>query len=631
MNREPIRNRRQRGYVRPLLELLEARLVLNIDYGDAMVPYKTLLAEGGPSHNAVGPTLGPQRDIEADGAHSVAANADDISGSPDDEDGVLFGTMRAGQLGATATVRVAGGPAELNAWIDFNRDGAWGGPGEHIAKGVNVVSGDNAITFDVPSSARDGSTYARFRVSTAGDLAPAGAAQNGEVEDYVVTVLPPKASLSLFTTHNISITADSARSVFAADMDGDGDMDALSASDYDNEIAWHENDGNQNFTAHIIYSLADSAQSVYAADVDGDGDMDALSASEDDNKIVWYENNGSQVFTPRIISQTPSGANSVFAADVDSDGDMDILSASRVDDRIAWFENNGSQVFTLRTITTQANRAHSVYAADVDSDGDMDVLSASAGDSKIAWYENNGSQVFTTRIITVTMTGANSVFATDLDGDGDIDVLSAAINDARITWYENNGSQVFTARTIYTAIDQAYGVYAADVDGDGDTDVLGAFSFFVKIAWFENDGNQNFTTRPITITAADARSVFAADVDNDGDMDVLSASKNDDKIAWYENSRAKSHLLQDNPVGPPIVPIPPPLPTAHRANAATLAGRASNYQANLFDFGNQLAPVVEREHAIRHRALSHEHVDAWDAGFFGTSLNEWLATESLIT
>ena len=32
--------------------------------------------------------------------------------------------------------------------------------------------------------------------------------------------------------------------------------------------------------------------SVFAADMDGDGDMDILSASHNDNTIAWYENNG---------------------------------------------------------------------------------------------------------------------------------------------------------------------------------------------------------------------------------------------------------------------------------------------------------------------------------------------------
>ena len=91
-------------------------------------------------------------------------------------------------------------------------------------------------------------------------------------------------------------------SVFAADVDGDGDTDVLSASCYDDKIAWYENDGSQNFTAHTITTAADGARSVFAADVDGDGDTDVLSASVYDDKIAWYENDGSQNFTAHTIS-----------------------------------------------------------------------------------------------------------------------------------------------------------------------------------------------------------------------------------------------------------------------------------------------------------------------------------------
>ncbi|MBJ77271.1 MAG: hypothetical protein CMJ98_09670, partial [Planctomycetes bacterium] len=41
---------------------------------------------------------------------------------------------------------------------------------------------------------------------------------------------------------------------------------------------------------------ADSAQSVYATDLDGDGDADVLSASYYDDKIAWYENQGGGLF-----------------------------------------------------------------------------------------------------------------------------------------------------------------------------------------------------------------------------------------------------------------------------------------------------------------------------------------------
>jgi hypothetical protein len=41
------------------------------------------------------------------------------------------------------------------------------------------------------------------------------------------------------------------------------------------------------FTTHTITTGAVRAVSVYAVDLDGDGDMDVLSASRGDNKIAW--------------------------------------------------------------------------------------------------------------------------------------------------------------------------------------------------------------------------------------------------------------------------------------------------------------------------------------------------------
>ena len=512
------------------------------DFGDTPSPYPTRLVENGARHTATGPTLGANRDEELDGTHSLGADADDTTGTPDDEDGVSFGTIQVGQLGAGLIVNVQNAPAgaRLDAWIDFNADGSWGGPFEQIADTKVVVNGDNPITFDVPSWAVDGMTYARFRLSTAGGLGPAGSAGDGEVEDYQVTIGSPSPVDGVFGGQNvISDSADYALSVFAADMDGDGDMDVLSASNGDSKIAWYENDGSQNFTAYTISDTAGGARSVFAVDMDGDGDMDVLCALAYDDEIAWYENDGSQNFTEHTITSTADEVHSVFAADVDGDGDMDVLSASAADNKIAWYENDGSQNFTQHTILITAGEAWSVFAADVDGDGDMDVLSASDADSgTVAWYENDGSQNFTPHTVSSTANDAWSVSAADMDGDGDMDVLSASRYDDKIVWHENDGSQSFTTHTISTTADYPTFVFAADVDGDGDMDVLSSSLYDNKIAWYENDGSQNFAAYTISSTALWARSVFAADVDGDGDLDVLSASATDDKIAWYENLMA---------------------------------------------------------------------------------------------
>ena len=161
----------------------------------------------------------------------------------------------------------------------------------------------------------------------------------------------------------ISNGADEVWSTYAADIDSDGDLDALSASRMDDSIAWYENDAGDgtSWTERTISSDADDARSVFAADVDGDGDLDALSASRGDDAIAWYENETGDgtSWTARTISSVADGASSVYAADVDGDGDLDALSASQLDDAIAWYVNNAGDGtnWTARTISSAAEKS----------------------------------------------------------------------------------------------------------------------------------------------------------------------------------------------------------------------------------------------------------------------------------
>ena len=346
----------------------------------------------------------------------------------------------------------------------------------------------------------------------------------------------------------IGTTADSPRGLFAADVDGDGDVDVLSASVADDKVAWYENvagDGSA-WTARTITTAADGVRSVFAADVDGDGDVDALSASTYDNVVAWYENtNGDgSAWTPRSISTNAAGVRSVFAADVDGDGDLDALAAATLGDATIWYENvNGDgSSWTTRVIATTADGPASVFAADVDGDGDVDALSASYYDDTIAWYENVGGSgtSWTPRTIATTADGALAVFAADMDGDGDVDALSASFGDDRIAWYENVGGagSAWTARTISTSGDGSYAVFAADVDGDGDVDALSASGYDDKIAWYENETVHRGAVFPeqnlVSSASPGADSVRAVDIDGDGDLDALVAA--DGKIAWRQNT-----------------------------------------------------------------------------------------------
>jgi hypothetical protein len=338
----------------------------------------------------------------------------------------------------------------------------------------------------------------------------------------------------------ITTNAADAISIYASDLDGDGDMDILSASVSDNKIAWYENDGSGNFGAQqIITTDAASASSAYASDLDGDGDMDVLSASEGDNKIAWYENDGMGNFgAQQIITTAANGAYSVYASDLDGDGDMDVLSASVLDDKIAWYENDGSGNFGAPQIITNDITGIAaptfVYASDLDGDGDMDILGASRFQGDMVWYENDGMGNFGEgQIISLGAVGTDYAYASDLDGDGDMDVLSTY--SSAIAWYENDGSGNFGEQQIIsTDFSELLSVYASDLDGDGDMDVLSASYDYAQIVWYENDGMGNFGEQQIIATDVNgAWPIHASDLDGDGDMDILSAFGN--TVAWYEN------------------------------------------------------------------------------------------------
>ncbi len=335
--------------------------------------------------------------------------------------------------------------------------------------------------------------------------------------------------------------------VYATDVDGDGDTDVLGAAINADDITWWENNGSEVFTEHTIAGDFDGAWSVYATDVDGDGDTDVLGTAEYADEIAWWENNGSEIFTEHTIATNYDCARSVYAADVDGDGDVDVLGAAYNAGDITWWENNGSEVFTEHTIAGNFNGAHSVYATDVDGDGDTDVLGAAWHIDDITWWENNGSEVFTEHTIAGNFDGACSVYATDVDCDGDMDVLGAAWYAGDITWWENNGSEVFTEHAIAGNFTGAYSVYATDVDGDGDTDVLGAAGNADDITWWENDGSEVFTEHTIAGNFNGACSVYATDVDGDGDTDVLGAAEFASDITWWENETVLLHNYPPQP------------------------------------------------------------------------------------
>ncbi|QDV46478.1 FG-GAP repeat protein [Stieleria neptunia] len=576
------------------LELLELRLALTtgvaIDCGDAPAPYPTALSEDGARHIATGVKLGATR-----GEDSVCQHTPNALGHSTD-DGVSFGRVQVGMVDATVRVNVQGGAGRLDAWIDFDRDGSWSGPGEHVFDSRALVEGDNLLEFDVPAFASAGTSYARFRLSSDGDASLRSEASDGEVEDYPIEILAPFPSTGLSTTHAIDEGNGQTRATAMGDLDGDGDTDIVTAYRDKGRVIWFENTGNQTFVERIVAYNAGKVDDVAIADIDQDGNLDVLVATYSQTSpwsalgVNWYRNDGSQGFEKRVVMGLGIGLFDVAAVDIDGDRDIDVIhgwtnsitlhtndgqanfqrstigsvdsirsvAISDIDgdgdidvagsgfNEIKWFENDGQGDFTEHLVATfSGNIATAVAIDDVDGDGLGDVV-AGFNDGAIQLYINNGDGSFAPREIFQTPAIVRHVTVVDFDLDGDADVLAAIhLNQVNlIAWYENDGSESFSEHVIPGSRYGAMHVTPGDIDGDGDIDAVAAFNVHDVVVWYENDGAQSFTKHPLHTPPNRVADVEVGDINGDGRLDVVSASPGDSTVAWYESQGEGKYVMR---------------------------------------------------------------------------------------
>ena len=167
------------------------------DFGDAPENasgnYPTTLAFNGARHTYVpGIHLGSMVDPEPDGQPSINADCDDSDcihpSFGDDEDGVNIPASVSKGSSVSITI-VASVTGYLDAWMDFNLDQDWADAGEHIFTSTPLVAGANTLTFNVPTNATTGQSFARFRFRDYnGTISYNSLVLNGEVEDYKVNI-----------------------------------------------------------------------------------------------------------------------------------------------------------------------------------------------------------------------------------------------------------------------------------------------------------------------------------------------------------------------------------------------------------------------------------------------------------
>ncbi len=205
----------------------------------------------------------------------------------------------------------------------------------------------------------------------------------------------------------------SGHGICAGDIDGDGDMDLTRGYYW-----WKNLDGTGLSWSDGIF-ITDSAghvDSLYLVDMDGDEDLDVVTANPNDyvtithpeygyggdlavsGGTIWYENpdgSGGTGLTAWpahdvVVLGEYFRFDLVWPADIDQDGDMDLVGGNLDGYFVGWKENlNGlGTSWDDHTVEHAYSGTSSVSSGDMDGDGDIDIVATGSWWDEVSWFKN---------------------------------------------------------------------------------------------------------------------------------------------------------------------------------------------------------------------------------------------------
>jgi hypothetical protein len=100
-----------------------------------------------------------------------------------------------------------------------------------------------------------------------------------------------------------------------------------------------KNNGDGTFQNQVFYKTGFNPVSVFCADLDGDSDLDLVTANQLSDNVSILKNNGDGTFQTAVNYDAGDGPTSVFCVDLDRDTDVDIVVANYLSDSVSVLRN----------------------------------------------------------------------------------------------------------------------------------------------------------------------------------------------------------------------------------------------------------------------------------------------------
>ena len=268
--------------------------------------------------------------------------------------------------------------------------------------------------------------------------------------------------------------------VAAGDVTGDGRADAVVTTAGASDFVWiYASDGDGTFATPVSDPTGNDPNDVVLADLDGDADLDAVTADKADKQASVFRNDGGS-FTPlAAVASVGDQPHGVAVADFNRDGDNDLaIAAKGGTEGISYAEGNGNGTFDP-AVSSPVTDPEFLVAADFNGDGLPDLASArpDLGDVVILTRTATG---FAAPVVEHDGGGQNGQPAVgDLDGDGDPDMAvpyEAGSDPEKVAVLIAGAGSEFALGSQQPVGDDPQESVVADLNRDGNPDIATAAS-----------------------------------------------------------------------------------------------------------------------------------------------------------